>query len=556
MSEWPPVSFYIRTNTKTKDYKRKENPAGETSFLMRFIDSIFIHMNGPPLRKRDRLMKNKIIPVLIIVLLLSCGKKTSTEPEPENNNIEYFVSYQGDNENSGTAEEPWKSIDYAVKQLKPGNTLTILKGTYSIADMIRISNVGTEKAPITIQGESDAKIYIDARGANIGWDREYPYVYGSIQIENAAYLILKNLYVINNHFAGINLKKSHHINIINCTTMNSLCSGISAWQECTHIKFLGNTVINANDEEWSWGPFTGNEPPHEAISMAGPHYFEIAFNHVYDCDKEGIDVKENASFGSVHHNYVHHCARQGLYIDGWFDVLQDIDMHHNVVHHCEAGIAVSSENGPNTKNLKIHHNLIYNNRATGIFFSRWGEDNFRENVQVYNNTFSHNGYGKNGLGDPNYWLTGGCYLFTTNLRDVHIINNIFDRNVPFEIGHTEDYGENDFAEKNIVIAYNLINDINTVSNPFYMAAWTKDHVYSITGDHAINSDPLFVNTGSGDFRLTENSPAIDAGDPNADYHDPDGSRNDLGAFPLNSAEDYYWWKSNFPPVIEDLSFLE
>jgi len=56
-----------------------------------------------------------------------------------------------------------------------------------------------------------------------------------------------------------------------------------------------------------------------------------------------------------------------------------------------------------------------------------------------------------------------------------------------------------------------------------------DGVESIIGDGNIDSDPLFVDPDNGDFHLSENSPCIDAGDPNSP-HDPDGTRADMGAF--------------------------
>jgi len=49
------------------------------------------------------------------------------------------------------------------------------------------------------------------------------------------------------------------------------------------------------------------------------------------------------------------------------------------------------------------------------------------------------------------------------------------------------------------------------------------------GDGNIDADPLFVNPDNGDYHLTENSPCIDAGDPESDP-DPDGTRADIGAF--------------------------
>lgn len=49
-----------------------------------------------------------------------------------------------------------------------------------------------------------------------------------------------------------------------------------------------------------------------------------------------------------------------------------------------------------------------------------------------------------------------------------------------------------------------------------------------TGD--IGADPLFVDEGRADYRLQTISPCRDAGNPAANYNDPDGSRNDMGAY--------------------------
>ncbi|MCK5050229.1 MAG: T9SS type A sorting domain-containing protein [Candidatus Cloacimonetes bacterium] len=49
-----------------------------------------------------------------------------------------------------------------------------------------------------------------------------------------------------------------------------------------------------------------------------------------------------------------------------------------------------------------------------------------------------------------------------------------------------------------------------------------------TGTGNINSDPLFINAGNGDYHLQSTSPCIDAGDP-ASTLDPDGTRADMGA---------------------------
>ena len=51
-----------------------------------------------------------------------------------------------------------------------------------------------------------------------------------------------------------------------------------------------------------------------------------------------------------------------------------------------------------------------------------------------------------------------------------------------------------------------------------------------TGPGTITSNPMFVNPNAGDFHLQTGSACINAGNPAALYNDPDGTRNDMGAF--------------------------
>lgn len=487
-----------------------------------------------------------MVPIFVMTFaaVFSCESPNNerTLPSLKEDLTEIFVSPSGNDSNPGTLEKPIRSIQKAVDDLGPGKTVMLLDGVYDLDAAIVITAKGTTEKWATFRGAPGAKVILDGIDVNIVNSGGYPGNNGLIQIQNAEYVRTQNIHVRNSHRAGINIQDSKYVDVINCISENSLSPGIAAWQGCEYIRVLGNTVINANNMEMSWTEYKGHEAPHEAISMAGPHHFEVAWNHVYNCEKEGIDVKETASFGVVHHNYIHDLKRQGLYIDGWFGQLQDIEMHDNVVTRCEAGIAISSEEGPNTKNLKIHHNLVYNNRATGIFFSRWGADNPRENVEVYNNTFYRNGHGRDFSGDPQYWLSGGCYLYSTNLRDVKIFNNIFARNSPFEIGHTGRFEGDWMTEKKIEITNNLIYDVNTVNYPIYLEVWAKDSVYSIAGTAVIEADPLFVDPENHDFRLKENSPAANAENSNGgDY---------LGAFAPGVSEDSFWWLENFPPEID------
>ena len=60
------------------------------------------------------------------------------------------------------------------------------------------------------------------------------------------------------------------------------------------------------------------------------------------------------------------------------------------------------------------------------------------------------------------------------------------------------------------------------------------------------AEPAFTNPTAGNFYLQPQSAAVNAGDPDSTFNDPDGTRADLGAFSLNSNDDF-WWQNNFPP---------
>lgn len=51
------------------------------------------------------------------------------------------------------------------------------------------------------------------------------------------------------------------------------------------------------------------------------------------------------------------------------------------------------------------------------------------------------------------------------------------------------------------------------------------------GTGNLSADPLFIDSPNGDYHLTQNSPAIDSGDPSSSF-DPDGTRADMGSYPF------------------------
>jgi len=138
----------------------------------------------------------------------------------------------------------------------------------------------------------------------------------------------------------------------------------------------------------------------------------------------------------------------------------------------------------------IRHNTFYNNNGFACILLAQNS-----NATITNNTFNANSRGIVNLS------SGGI-----------VMNNI--------LAHTIDRG---------ITGIFAVLDYNDMWNN------GQDYQYADPGPHDLSADPLFLNLNGYDFRLHPQSPCIDAGNPEPLYDDPDGTRNDIGAFPLNAA---------------------
>jgi|AGSF01.1.fsa_nt_gi hypothetical protein len=489
---------------------------------------------------RRQFLQQFLITTATTLILPAVFNRVSNAQISNSSGKVYSVSPTGNDRNSGTLDQPWGTIQKAANTIKAGDKVYIRGGKYKINQPIRPQFSGLSNQWIIYAGYPGEQVIIDADGIFVEpatGSPPYPHDQGAFLIIDQSYILIQNLTVINSHNAGFTVRNSHHINFYNNTTINTYSSGIALWNNCYQHRVIGNTVINANRPNMRI-PHPGLPPatksPHEAITLAGVKDFEVAYNLVCYSDKEGIDCKETCANGRIHHNYTHHLKRQGLYVDSWFGVLENIEFDHNIVEECETGIAISAENGPRVENIKIHHNLVYNNRASGIFLSRWGKDRHRKNIHIYNNTIVLNGYGQIDKPQP-YWLTGGIYIYSTQLEDLVIENNILSENKYFQIGYSRDFQAGDFTRKQIRINNNLIFQSQAVTYPVYLEDWAKDYVYSTNGDNFIEAKPNFKDPSLANFYLQPNSPAITGGNPAY-----------LGAFPPDT-EEMFWWLGDFPP---------
>ncbi|NET05326.1 MAG: hypothetical protein F6K16_11530 [Symploca sp. SIO2B6] len=240
-----------------------------------------------------------------------------------------------------------------------------------------------------------------------------------------------------------------------------------------------------------------------------------------------------------------------------FGLLEDVELFNNVVYDCQGAgfaLAVEGKSGSVAKNIQFHHNLLYDNLGTGILFSTWGNDGLRENVKIYNNTVYHNGYGQPNPGEKFHWITGGLYLFSDNLQNTEIKNNIFSQNSGFQLGYSDLYLkkhsniEAAFQDKDIDINYNLVFGQNSASNPIY-TGWPPDNyanIYGTNGNYALVTNPQFIAPQLGNFYL-RNSLVIEQASL---INSPNTTQTKIGAFPYGEKPDL-WWQDDFPPKFSE-----
>lgn len=117
--------------------------------------------------------------------------------------------------------------------------------------------------------------------------------------------------------------------------------------------------------------------------------------------------------------------------------------------------------------------------------------------------------------------------------ETEFINNTFDRvyRALYFLDGTSSIDNNIFANcatSEIHISPDALCEVNY--NCFYNSN-IDYNLLSGTGNFAV--DPQFVDTANYNYNLSPTSLCINAGNPDPIYNDPDGSRNDVGAYPFD-----------------------
>lgn len=476
--------------------------------------------------------ENSKLNTLIILTLVFIGLISlptySDSFELENIDTSVYVSTSGSNSSAGTLKKPYKTIQYAIDRLKPGQTLYIKEGTYF--EKLKITRSGSRDAGyITIRPYKDDKVVLDG-SKTYGDDM--------IEINGKSYIIIRNLILTNN--------------------FNRYSTGVQMKNGVRHIEVKGLDISNISTTTKPDSEYGGGANAIISVSklVDKPNYdIRILNNHIYDCDlgrSEAITITQNTKNFKVINNVVHDVsnigidiaghygdfdgddkfnqardgvisdnvvynakslygsgAASGLYVDGG----RDLVLERNIIYGNDYGLTIGCENkNKSASNIIVRNNIVHNNNKSGISIGGYKASvGTVKNSHIYNNlSYSNN----------NLALSSHAELSVKKTdENIKIYNNIFyqsktkDKKLPIIISS--------FENDEVDINYNLYYSNDTIHNVIYE---TKDdsimgfNNYRITTGYDLNSifaNPLLTLKDNTILSYDKKSPIVDIGNP---YH--------------------------------------
>lgn len=484
-------------------------------------------------------------------IVLHRVEEDTPDPPPPPIGETYFVAKNNSSgcsdEWAGTENLPWCTIQHAADTLEPGSTVIIKEGEYN--EMVEITQSGKAGQYITYQGQGNVVISNqngdDAFGfyANnqswlkfVGFSITFTGPVGEetkagIWVQNeSSHIVIDNVAITNSNY-GIYLAANQgtisDIEIKNSFISANFGHGIQLY------KRVRDSIIHDNEVSYS-----GVNNPQRGVPFAHGINFSSA--------SDPFDESTHSKNVVVYNNHIHHNDDQGVRPSGCTDiVIRNNQIHHNgatgvqvekgavatvvrnnsieynsLAYNFEGGIWVDEANKTIidgniirynafgiyigvSENTIIRNNIVYSNN-TGLEHNL-NTFGIAASHETHNTTIVHNSLWSNGdVESDRGAMNAGATLSTA--FDVVIKNNIV----------SESQNRWDFSQRS---GSTFVSDHNNYYNNRALLVKWEDQILSWVeflnasgqDNNSINTDPIFFDTGQGNFNLLPGSPAINSG---------------------------------------------
>ena len=394
----------------------------------------------------------------------------------------WHVSGDGSDENAGSADAPWATLQRAVDAANPGDTILVAPGVY---EGCVIRRTGTAEAPIVLKAAGPG-VHLDRSGPE---NRRRSIIEVGTHQETISHWVVDGFEVSGARRWGINVGRADYITVQNCRAHDCGLTGI----------------------------FT-----------AFANHVTIQFNESYDNHEHGIYHSNSGDYPVIRGNRSHHNAGCGIHMNGDRNMGGDGQITHALVERniiWENGRAGGSAiNCDGVSDSVIRNNLCYRNYASGISLYAIDSSEGSSRNEVYHNTVVMGPDGRWVLNIP-WWKRRSAPVGN------RVANNIFYTSNP-ETGAILIWGQEALvgSDHNVVVgrfaADGTIpeetevapmsleggNDLRPAEGggtQLDLAGWQ-----ALGWDaHSREATPeeLFLDAAAHDYRLRDGSPAIGAG---------------------------------------------
>ena len=411
-------------------------------------------------------MTEKLLPVLTLLAIAWLGGAALAAT--------YYVSPTGDDAGPGSAAKPWRTLQYAVDSVHPGDTILVKAGTY-IGCCVR--HPGRADAWCTLKAEPGAKVLVNAAGPE---NSHHDNIEVEMEGRVPGYWIVDGFEVADSIRYGISLRQSDYVTARNCTVHGSRVTGI--------VTSFSNHLTIENNECYANGE-------HGIYHANSGDYPIIRGNRSHDNHGCGIHMNGDLNMGGK--GQINHAL-----------------VEKNVIWGNGRG-GGGGINCDGVSDSVIRNNLIFDNHASGI--TLYGIDAAEGSSRnlVCNNTVL--------MPDDGRWaITIGAHEGKPNPTANVLMNNIFLNANP-RVGSITIWGAGALqaSDHNIVTDRMSADDATTVVPPEQWRSTLAD--WQVTGHdlHSLIAGPadLFVDPAAHDYHLKPGSPALRAGAPIPDLTD-------------------------------------